>query len=596
VGISDEGCQQLRTIRRADPACWDIPLHGLLNRRAYLIESASRNRYVPKLVDAKTPVTTVICIPMFAGMTPLGSIVIVAASPRVFTQRDIERLWTPLRALAAIIEEIRRRVTVAAPSGDLPPIDRAHIERSALAAERDQLLSELAARRAEGEKLAAALEEQIGTAARLRAELEASRSECQRLEREVGQGVDLAGTDEAVRAHVARLEHERDELATSLGAAETKLREAHDEAAARDRDRRRNPPGPRGRRGAPDRACSRTLEQELAAAASGSDASEALAARIEDLETRLAAASQRGGRGAGGARCRRRGDQRALEAETAALRTRCEEATTHLDARDAELAARDQELTACGRSATARGNRRRRSRPRSGRCAPTIETLTSERDVAVARAGVLEDAEASLARDRERIGGARAAARRGARRDERRGGDRGERNGGAARGERPAAGDLREPPARVQRSRQPRMPRPSSGSRPACRRRASVTLGVTSMFASDLEAAPDEAVTVISVPPEPLTPVIEHGTMPLLVVIDSDQAWQSLEIDGYEVYVAAPDTDAAAAVAALDPAHIVANLASGVMNTLGALRKAGRRPASGGASPIRRRDARSPSA
>jgi CheY-like chemotaxis protein len=95
------------------------------------------------------------------------------------------------------------------------------------------------------------------------------------------------------------------------------------------------------------------------------------------------------------------------------------------------------------------------------------------------------------------------------------------------------------------------------------------------MFESDLEGDIEEAVTVISVPPEPLTPIIEAGSTPLLVVIDSDDAWKSLEIEGYEIYVAPPDTDAAAAVAALDPARIVANLASGVVNTLGALRKAG---------------------
>src|SRR5207249_8138344 len=51
VGLSDEGCRRLRSVRRADPAAWDMPLQGLLNRRAYLIENASRNRYVPRLVE-----------------------------------------------------------------------------------------------------------------------------------------------------------------------------------------------------------------------------------------------------------------------------------------------------------------------------------------------------------------------------------------------------------------------------------------------------------------------------------------------------------------------------------------------------------------
>src|SRR5262245_61103413 len=55
-GLSDEGCRRLRTVRRNDPTSWDMPLQGLLNRRVYLIESASRNRYVPPLVEPATSV------------------------------------------------------------------------------------------------------------------------------------------------------------------------------------------------------------------------------------------------------------------------------------------------------------------------------------------------------------------------------------------------------------------------------------------------------------------------------------------------------------------------------------------------------------
>ena len=47
VGLSDEGCRRLRTIRKGDVTTWDMPLHGMRNRRAYLIESAARNRGPP---------------------------------------------------------------------------------------------------------------------------------------------------------------------------------------------------------------------------------------------------------------------------------------------------------------------------------------------------------------------------------------------------------------------------------------------------------------------------------------------------------------------------------------------------------------------
>src|SRR5207249_12098664 len=74
VGLSDEGCKRLRQVRRGGMAGWDMPLHGLLNRRVYLIESAARNRYVPPLVDAATSVRAVACVPLYAGTTPVASL------------------------------------------------------------------------------------------------------------------------------------------------------------------------------------------------------------------------------------------------------------------------------------------------------------------------------------------------------------------------------------------------------------------------------------------------------------------------------------------------------------------------------------------
>ena len=70
VGFSEEGCRRLRNVRRTDPTAWDMPLNGLMNRRAYLIESASRNRYVPRLVEHAAAVRTIACLPLHAGPTP----------------------------------------------------------------------------------------------------------------------------------------------------------------------------------------------------------------------------------------------------------------------------------------------------------------------------------------------------------------------------------------------------------------------------------------------------------------------------------------------------------------------------------------------
>jgi hypothetical protein len=109
-GLSDEGCRRLRTVRRGDSAGWDMPLHGLLNRRAYLIDSAARNRYVPPLVES-TNVRTIACLPLFQGNTAQGSLVLVMVSPANLREDDIRALDQPLRELARLIDVVRRQVS-----------------------------------------------------------------------------------------------------------------------------------------------------------------------------------------------------------------------------------------------------------------------------------------------------------------------------------------------------------------------------------------------------------------------------------------------------------------------------------------------------
>src|SRR5439155_758707 len=138
VGLSDEGCKRLRQVRRGGMAGWDMPLHGLLNRRVYLIESAARNRYVPPLVDAATAVKAVACVPLYAGTTPVASLVLVAIAPERITEEQLAPLSEPLRDLAHMIEAARRRGATAAPAATPPAPVRPAAERDRREAARAQ--------------------------------------------------------------------------------------------------------------------------------------------------------------------------------------------------------------------------------------------------------------------------------------------------------------------------------------------------------------------------------------------------------------------------------------------------------------------------
>jgi CheY-like chemotaxis protein len=116
IGLSDEGCRRLRSVRRGAATTWDMPLHSLLNRRVYLIESAAKNRYVPPLVDDVSLVRAVACVPLYDGSTPVGSLILVALAPRTFGERQIRLLEQPVRDLVGHIGAMRKRVSVAMPA------------------------------------------------------------------------------------------------------------------------------------------------------------------------------------------------------------------------------------------------------------------------------------------------------------------------------------------------------------------------------------------------------------------------------------------------------------------------------------------------
>ncbi len=238
VGLSDEGCQQLRLVRRGGMNGWDMPLHGLLNRRVYLIERASRNRYVPPLVEAAASVTTIGCVPLYAAALPVASMVLVTLAPNRLTEQQIGPIDQPLRELARIIETARRRC-VAAPESPAPvtaprgtsargPSDGAqpHAEAASFAeAERERArlataLHAAATERAEEARRQAAVDaadavERAGEVKRLMARV-----------------AEAEGAAERERERVTASERERQQLAALLEDAAARERRVQEELRA----------------------------------------------------------------------------------------------------------------------------------------------------------------------------------------------------------------------------------------------------------------------------------------------------------------------------------------------------------------------------
>ena len=172
AGLSDEGCKKLRIIRKGEADAWEMPLHGLINGRAYLIDNASQNRFVPRLVDEASEMTTVVCLPLYSGQTPLASVILVAQKPRRFEERQLHAVEAPLQEMARIIEATRRHAegrTSTAPITPRPapaPGAPAGPPTAAELADLANLRTTLARVEAERDRLALALEAHTGDGAR----------------------------------------------------------------------------------------------------------------------------------------------------------------------------------------------------------------------------------------------------------------------------------------------------------------------------------------------------------------------------------------------------------------------------------------------
>ncbi|MCC6765085.1 MAG: hypothetical protein IT293_10515 [Deltaproteobacteria bacterium] len=79
-GLSAHGREHLAALRGGAAGGWEIPLHGLLNRKAYIIERPHEHPFVPELVDrdeARSPLNLA-CVPLYRGQLPVGSLLVIA--------------------------------------------------------------------------------------------------------------------------------------------------------------------------------------------------------------------------------------------------------------------------------------------------------------------------------------------------------------------------------------------------------------------------------------------------------------------------------------------------------------------------------------
>jgi hypothetical protein len=104
-GLAERAINAIRVIRRDVNGIWEIPLHAVLRRRAYIIEKPKENPFVPTLLQgsAQEELTNAAVIPLFAAGSPTGAVLLVGSGKRAIHETDIFALRKDAKSLAAAL-------------------------------------------------------------------------------------------------------------------------------------------------------------------------------------------------------------------------------------------------------------------------------------------------------------------------------------------------------------------------------------------------------------------------------------------------------------------------------------------------------------
>ncbi len=595
VGISDEGCRALRSIRQGDARGWELPLQSLRDRRAYLIDAAQGAQHLPALVEAAAAMRSVACVPLSAADTPLGSLVLVALEPRALSEGDIQQLEQPLAQVVRMIQAARRPRAGAAAAAGAPLA-------GGVIAEPEGMQGEIAARLTERASLAAKLAGRGDEVDRLREALEASGTERARLAGEIEQARRAAERADLLAASLAAAERERTELQMALEVAvggQARAEAEHDvtrrdventlgrerAAAAEETERLRArlveaEAAQEEMRAALERGETGGREQVRAA----EDARLAGEVELEGTRTVLAAAQARHevleaeGRRARGEIERlealeraARGERERAEKELADTRARFDELAAHGTAVEEEIKSLLDTVSALRAELQTLTGERDQLRGALAELRPERDRLGAETVASQETHALLEDALAREREERTQLGAALTVAEQALAAAEERA-----RVTGAEIERLTAERDAACVALVEQRSAPPAAPEAMSI--------VSVTAPEAAALAPPSPAASGRPAAAPSLrrsvaPSQSAARSAARaasGARRLLAVLDVDPSWGSAAIEGTEIVVVEPAEDAVARLAEMSPTRQVVNLAApGALATLSALRAAG---------------------